>query len=287
MAEASPWIVDVTSETFEQDVIERSASVPVVIDFWAPWCGPCRQLAPLLEQLAIEHDGKFVLVKINIDECQELASAFRVQSIPFVVAMRDRQMVNQFMGILPEPQLREWLQTILPTPIDEMLIQGEAIEGSDPQAAEANYRAALELDPTNAAVKIHLARLCLANDRSDESRLLIEELEARGFLEPEAERIKAQLDLESSAEGSKDVGAARKAVEATPDDLSLQLKLADVLAVDRQYEEALQICLSLVQQDKVGIGAEAKTTMVRIFELLGPESELVGTYRRQLATALY
>ena len=143
------------------------------------------------------------------------------------------------------------------------------------------------LDSAEASVKVHLARVLLAQDRKDECRQIITELESRGFLEPEVEKIRVQLDLKAAAEEAGDVQDARRAAEAAPDDLSLQLKLADALVGAAHNEEALEICLRLVQHDTTDIGTKAKETMLKIFELLGPTSELVSAYRRKLATALY
>ncbi len=287
MADESPWIMNTSTEKFEADVVERSKQIPVVVDFWAPWCGPCRQLAPLLESRAEKSDGKFVLVKVNIDEAQELASAVGVQSIPLVVAFRDGQAVNQFMGVLSEEQLDEWFGTFIPSAAQDLVAEAESIESEDPKGAEVKYREALQTEPDDASIKIQLARCLVSQGQNDESLQIITELETRGFLEPEAERIKSQLELQAAAAESGGVTEARSASEANPDDLSLQLKLADALAVSGQNEEAMDICLRIVQQDKTGVGVEAKETMVKMFDVLGKESELVSTYRRKLATALY
>ncbi len=287
MTEPSPWICDATTASFDADVIQRSLEVPVVVDFWATWCEPCRQLSPILEKLAEQHNGRFVLVKVNVDQSADIAAAFGVQSIPHVFAIRDGRPVNHFQGLLPEDQLREWLASFLPSPAEELVKQATALEESDPAAAEAKYREAAQLDPDNHQIKIHLARVLLARNREHECLQVIEKLEERGYLEPEAERIKSQLDILTSAEEAGSVEEARKAAEAAPDDLSLQLKLADALAAARAYEEAFEICLRLIEQDKTGIGVQAKETMVTIFDMLGSSSELVGTYRRRLATLLY
>jgi len=283
----SQWIIDVKTETFEADVIGRSQDCPVVVDFWAPWCGPCRELVPNLEKLAIEYDGKFILAKVNVDECPEIAGAFGVQSIPVVVAMSQGQPVNQFIGPMPEADLRKWFETFLPSPIDELMKQAAVLEESDPEAAESKLREAVQLDPEHAPASIELARVLLSRDREQEVREIIGKLEARGFLEPEAERIKTQLELRESAEESGGTQAAREAADAAPDDLTLQLKLADALAVDRKFEEACEVCLAVIEKDKYGVGADAKETMVRILDMAGPQSEFAGTYRRRLATAFY
>jgi putative thioredoxin len=287
VATQSPWISETTTPRFEADVIRASVDRPMVVDFWAPWCGPCRQLTPILEKLATELNGRFQLVKINIDENPEIAQAFAVQSIPHVVALRDQQVVSEFMGVHPEDKLREWLNSILPSKAEELLAKGKALEASDPKGALAAYREAAALDPANDAIKIALARVLLKLNLDDESRKLLTDLEARGYLEPEAEKIKSQLELRAAAAEAGPLDEARKSAAAAPNDLNLQLKLSDALAVANRHEEALKILLDIIQKDKTGVGVEAKNTMVRIFDTLGAGSDLVGTYRRKLATALY
>ena len=288
MADAAGGVINVTMESFETDVVQRSLRELVVIDFWAPWCGPCRQLTPMLETLAQENAGRMTLAKVNVDEQPELAGAFGVQSIPAVMAIRDGQAVDHFVGVLPESQLHEWMSRLLPSPAEELARRGAALEASDPAAAEQAYREALHLEPENAVLTIALARVLLAQQRDDECRSLVAELEARGYLEPEAERLKSQLELRAAAAEAGDVAAARRAAQASPDDLTLQLKLAEALAGARKFEEALQICLRIIEREREqGVGPEAKATMLRIFETLGGGSELTSTYRRKLATALY
>lgn len=287
MSQTSPSIIDVTTATFEQDVVQRSMDTLIVIDFWATWCQPCRQLAPILEKLAQEYAGRFVLAKINVDENPDLAGAFGVQSIPFVVAIKDARPVNHFMGVLPEAQLREWIGALLPSPADELVKKGQELELAQPAEAEAAYRQAAELAPDSDAIRIHLARVLLAQNREDEVRRILQKLEERGFLEPEAERIKSELELRASAEEAGSLQDARRALEASPNDLSLKLKLAEALAGAGKYADALDQCLQIVQSDRSGVGVDAKETMLRIFDTLGGGSELVSEYRRKLATALY
>jgi putative thioredoxin len=287
MAADSQWIRDVTVADFEAQVVEKSRKTLVLVDFWAPWCGPCRQLTPLLEKLANEYAGKFVVAKVNVDEQPDLAAAFRVQSIPHVFAILDAQPVDQFQGVVSEESLRRWLDSLIPSPAAQLVHEAEQLETTDPAAAEKKLREALGLEPANDAVKIRLARVLLARNREHESAQIIEQLQQRGYLEPEAERIKSQLDVRLAALEAGGVDAARQAAAANPNDPALQLQLAEALAVARKYEEAFDICLKLVQRDRDGAGVQAKEVMLKIFDMLGPSSELVGQYRRKLATLLY
>jgi putative thioredoxin len=259
----------------------------VIVDFWATWCGPCRQLAPILERIVEQHQGKVVLAKVNIDQAQDLAAAFAVQSIPYVVAIREGAPVSHFRGLLPEEQLQKWVEALLPSPAEQLVREGAGLEAGDPAAAEQRFRQAVSLEPQNDAAKVHLARVLLTQDREDESRQLISELEKQGFLSPEAEKIKSALDLRQAAHEAGSVDDARKAAQAAPDNLKLQLRLADSLAADGRPEEALDICLDLIRRDKTGVGATAKQTMLKIFDVLGAESDLVGAYRRKLTSLLY
>ena len=284
---ASPFIHETTAETFEQDVMVRSQDLPIVLDFWAPWCDPCRQLTPLLEKLVVEDAGRWLLVKINIDDCKELAQAFGVESIPLLVAFRDGQPVDSAPGVQTEEQLREWLARFVPSQASVLVADGEALEATEPAQAAAKYREALVLEPDNSEVKIRLARVAMTLDDTAGAAALVGELEERGFLEPEAQALKDQLDVTSSASLSGGVDEARKAALESPGDEDLQLKLAEALAAERQFEEAFEVCLGIVGRDRDGRGQDARDALVTFFGMPTANPELVSTARRRLATLLY
>ncbi len=287
MDSTSPWILDVTDATFDEQVLARSQELPVVIDFWAPWCGPCRQLGPLLEKLAEEGAGKFLLAKINIDESPGIAGEMRVSSIPAVFAVRRGRLVNQFVGLLPEPELRQWLAALEPSPAERLLAEAEALEASDPVAAETKLHAALEQSPQDRALRIALARVLAVQDRLDDAEEQIKHLEQQGYLENEAEQVKALCQLRQAARLAGDVPAAQVAAAAAPRDPLAQLKLAYALAGGGNYADALQTALAVVQMDRKGQGDPARQLMVDIFHVLNPDDPLVGEYRRKLSAALY
>ena len=184
----NPYIVETTEATFEQDVIERSKEVPVVVDFWAAWCQPCRLLGPILEGLAREFKGAFVLVKADTETLPNIAAAFRVQSIPAVFAIKDGRAVDSFLGLLPESAIRAWVERLMPTPAEQKIAEARQVEATDPAAAERLYRAAIELAPNDPTAKISLARFLLGRNRLEEAQALIANLERAGSSSPRPRR---------------------------------------------------------------------------------------------------
>jgi putative thioredoxin len=275
------WIIETSDAAFEQDVIERSKQTPVVLDFWATWCQPCLMLKPMLEQLANEYQGRFILVKAEQQSCMQVMQEFRVEAFPTVFGVVGGQPVDYFVGLLRPPQLRQWIDRLLEL---ADINHAERLEESDPAAAAAEYRRRLEAAPDNERLLIGLARVLLNQDQRDESREILARLESRGYLEPEAEKLKAALDLSSAGAGN--VAELRRQVAANPGDDSLQMQLAQALAASSQYEEALAAALAVVEGGG-GARDDARKLMLEIFQVLPDDAPLKPTYQRKLSAALY
>lgn len=278
----SKWIVDVTPETFEAEVLARSQELPVVLDFWAAWCAPCRMLGPVLEKLAVEYDGSFMLVKADTEQNPTAAAQFGVEGIPAVYAVVDGKIANAFNGAMPEADLREWLDQTL---VISGLAEATRLESISPEAALAKYQALAAKDPNNTGAKIGLARMLLQQDQVESCREIMGELEGRGYLEPEAEKVKAALDLHGMKDN--DLAETRATAAANPEDNQLQFQLAESLAGAQQFEEALDLCLTLVEKDRQGVGEPSRKLMLEIFRALPDDSPLIATYRRKLSMLLY
>jgi putative thioredoxin len=279
--------VDVTEAEFEREVIQRSNSVPVVVDFWAPWCGPCRALGPVLERLARERQGQLVLAKVNVDEAQQLAAAFRIESIPAVKAFRDGRVVLEFDGLLPEPQLREFLDRVCPSAAEREAQEAREQEASDPAAAEAAYRRLLEGERPPDAARVGLARVLLARGEGAEAEELLKRLAPGGPEASEADRLTALLSLKERARGMPDEAELRRRVAADPEGAGARYELGCVLAAAGRYPEALGLLLSAAERDKKLAAEKVREVMVKLFQLVGVRSELAEEYRDKLRMVLY
>jgi putative thioredoxin len=283
----SRWVVDVSMENFQQVVVDGSQERPVVIDFWAEWCGPCRRLGPMLEGLAAEQNGGFLLAKVNTDENPDLAQAFQVSGIPAVFAVRDGKMVNHFTGLLPEQELRQFIAELgpatpaapkEPTPLDRAL----ELEGRDPKAAAEAYRAMLATAPDDPAAKVGLARVLLAQPGTEaEAAPLVAEGEFGDFAE-EAKRLNTIVHLRSAPHTDADLTAARNTPGAEG-----KLALAQVLAARDEYGAALDALIESAEDDKQLGRTAVRELMLKVFDVIGPQSEQAGIYRRRLRALLY
>jgi putative thioredoxin len=283
----SPHVVNTSAATFQADVVERSKSVPVVLDFWAAWCGPCRRLGPMLENLAEKHAGKFVLAKADVDEMPEQAAAFRVEGIPAVFAIRNGQVVDSFVGLLTEPQLKDWIESLLPSEADLLVQQAESCEVTDPATAETLFRKALDAEDDLLAAALGLARTQLAQEKLTECEATLAKLSERGYLEPEGERIQSELHLRRSRVSGADLSALVTQVEAAPQNHELRLQLAEALLASGQYEPGLTHCLTVVEAGPGPNRDRARQLMVDTFKVLGESNPLTGSFRRSLSLALY
>ena len=281
---ATPAVVrDVDEQSFVQDVVERSGSVPVVVDFWAPWCGPCRQLGPLLERLVATYDGRIELAKVNTDENPNLAEEYRIEGIPAVKAFRDGRLLSEFTGALPEPQVRAFLQRLLPSRADELAAEAATLAYSgDAAGAESTYRRALDEDRGHRAAVIGLARMLAARAEDQEALTLLANLPA----DEEAARLRAELKLRQSSAGLDERSyEARLSDDPTDVDAAYQLGMA--LAARGDYERSLEHLLQVVRLDRTYGDDAGRKAMLDIFTLLGDASPLTQTYRRRLGGVLF
>jgi putative thioredoxin len=278
--------IDVGDADFERNVVERSRSVPVVVDFWAPWCGPCRTLGPMLDRLADENAGDFVLAKVDVDRSPVVAQRYGVRSIPLVLGFRDGEPVAEFVGAQPEAAVRQFLARLLPTQADRLAAEGNELAGAGHEnAAEERYRAALKLDARHGAAGLGLAQLLADRGNAAEAQSLLERVVPSGPLAPRAEQLAARLRVRGEAPA--DEAALRARLAARPDDLAAQLALGRALAARGDYDAALAQLLRVVERDPQYDEQAARRAMLDVFELLGRDHPLVERYRAELARALF
>lgn len=262
-SEAVEGVVDVTDSNFERAVIEESNGRPVVVDFWADWCMPCRALSPVLEKLAAEHKGAFLLAKMDTDANPRTSGRFGIQSIPTVMAFSRGKVVDQFLGAVPEHVVSAWLRGVLPSEADDAATRAqEDLQGGDAAGAERAFRKALESDPENRDARLGLAQLLIQRNELEEARVLIAPL----LPDTAAERVAAQIRVADwkNIEGPGTLASAKR------------------LAARERYKEALDGMLGALGDDP-----SAREAMLDLFAVLGDDHPLTKEYRAKLASTLF
>ena len=283
---AKPHVFDATTDRFEADVIQRSLQVPVLVDFWAEWCGPCKQLGPLLEKLAAEYNGAFELAKVDVEAEQQLAAAFQIRSIPTVMLVKDGQLVDGFPGALPEAQLREFLKHHGIEPgAPEVAAEAEAPMAVDPHAEVMRLRKAVEAEPDKAELKLDLALALLATGGTREAAQLIDALPANLATDERTVNARARLDFAALLADAPQPQVLQAAIDANPDDLRARHLLGVQAIVAGNAEAGLEQFMEMLRRNRDFENGLPKKALIDAFRIVDDE-DLVGRYRRKMSSLL-
>ena len=292
-AAAKDVIKDATARTFAQDVIAASREVPVIVDFWAPWCGPCKQLGPVLEKVVQQAGGKVKLVKVNIDENPQIAQQLRIQSIPAVFAFANGQPVDGFVGALPESQIKQFVQRLTgdsgPSEIEQAIeMAKQALAAGELDEAVAVFGQILRVEPQNGKALAGLAQAYVKSGDLKQAKTTLEMVGPDYRNDPDVASASAALELAEQA-GSKagESDALRAKVAQDPNDLQAQLDLAVALAATGGREEAVEMLLAMVQKNRAWNEEAARKQLVKLFEAFGPSDPLTVSARRRLSSILF
>jgi putative thioredoxin len=284
---SSPFSLDVGEADFELMVLEASHHQPVLVDFWATWCQPCQILKPILEKLADEYGGKFLLAKINTEENQQIAMQFGIRSIPTIKLFKNGEAVDEFMGALPEPEIREFLEKhivresdILVQQAEELLAEGNA-DGALDMVKQAN-----QMDPDNHRVLVSYARICAVMGNHDEAKAVINALPTEQQESKEVVALLAQMEFDSIAGDGESDEELLKKLDANPEDHESRYQLAAKQMMHGQTEDALENLLTIMKKDRQFNDDAARKMIFKIFDTLG-DHPLVSTYRRKLMSLIY
>ncbi|MBW8851914.1 MAG: thioredoxin [Xanthomonadales bacterium] len=285
----APHVFDATAQNFETEVLQRSLQTPVLVDFWAEWCGPCKTLGPILEKLAGEYGGAFRLAKIDVEAEQELGAAFQIRSIPTVVLVKDGQLVDGFQGALPEGQLREFLKHHGIEPGADAGIAGDAEEDApapvDPQAEVARLREAAAAEPDKAELKLDLALALLQTGEADEAERLLDALPANLATDDRTVRARARLGFAALLKDAPPVEQLEAAVAMDGGDLQARHLLGVRHLVAGRSEEGLEEFIEMLRRDRAYADGLPRRALIDAFRVIEDE-DLVGRYRRKMSSLL-
>ena len=285
----TPHVFDATTDRFETDVLQRSLQVPVLVDFWAEWCGPCKQLGPVLEKLAADYNGAFELAKVDVEAEQQLASAFQIRSIPTVMLVKDGQLVDGFPGALPEAQLREFLKHHGIEPgaatADEPVVDEGTAPPADPHAEVMRLRKAVEAEPDKAELKLDLALALLATGGTREAAQLIDALPANLATDERTVNARARLDFAALLADAPQPQVLQAAIDANPDDLRARHLLGVQAIVAGNAEAGLEQFMEMLRRNRDFENGLPKKALIDAFRIVDDE-DLVGRYRRKMSSLL-
>lgn len=287
MSDEQQYIIESGDGSFERDVLQASASHLILVDFWAPWCGPCRSLAPVLEKIVSSYSGALRLVKVNTDEHQQLAARYGIRSLPTVFLFRNGEPVDQFMGVQPESVIKRLIDKYVLRESDEQLARAESLHASgDTGAAIDLLLTTVSGDPGNDRPKLVLAGWLADCKRFEDARAVLDGLTPDGRDDPRLAALSARIDLGTQPEPDQTVEELIRSVELEAGNLEARFQLAGCLIRDGDLAGALEQLIEIIRRDRTFRKDEPRQTVLRVFDLAGGKGELVNKFRRQLAQAL-